>query len=220
MEKLELLKNRHSVRQFSEEKVKDEDKAVLKVLVQKLNKEHDLNMQIFFDEPSAFSTSMAHYGKFENCNNYIALVGQKEDGEKLGFYGEELLLKIYELGMAGCWVALTYGKGKVKISKEKGESLHLVIGFGYGKNKGNVHKSKTVDQIIKKGTIVPEYANSGIEACLLAPTAMNQQKFEISFVDNEPIINKKGIGFYTDIDLGIVKYHFELITGHKTNRNY
>jgi hypothetical protein len=220
MENLELLKNRHSVRQFTEEKVKDEDKITLKELVQKLNKEHKLNMQIFFDEPSAFSTSMAHYGRFENCNNYIALVGQKNDGEALGFYGEEILLKIYELGMAGCWVALTYGKGKVKIAKEKGEVLHLVIGFGYGKNKGNPHKLKTPDQIIKKGSVVPEYAKVGIEACLLAPTAMNQQKFEISFINNEPIINIKGFGFNTNIDLGILKYHFELVTGHKTNRNY
>lgn len=220
MNNMELIESRHSVRQFLEKKVEDEKKKTIVELIEKLNKEHDMNIQVFFDEPNAFSSSKVHYGKFEKANNYIALVGCKEDGEKLGFYGEEILLKIYELQIAGCWVALTYNKGKVVVNKEKNEKLHVVICFGYGKTAGVPHKSKPVEQIVSKDSLVPSYANEGIEACLLAPTAMNQQKFEISFSGDEPIIKTKGIGFYTDVDLGIVKYHFELATGHKVNRNY
>lgn len=50
------------------------------------------------------------------------------------------------------------------------------------------------------------------EAALLAPTAMNQQKFTLHR-ENRTVSAKAGSGFYTKIDLGIVKYHFELGAG-------
>ena len=46
------------------------------------------------------------------------------------------------------------------------------------------------------------------EAALLASTAMDQQKFSFTCEDGV-VTAKPGIGFYTKIDLGIVKYHFE-----------
>lgn len=220
MEIFDILRKRHSVRQFKDEPINTEIKNALRDLVEEINHNHQTNMQLFFDEPEAFNTSMAHYGKFENCENYLALVGQKKDSEKLGFYGEQVYLKACELGLDGCWVALTYGKGKVRINKEKGEKLICVIALGYGKNKGAARKSKTIEEVVKKGTVVPEYALDGIKAMLWAPTAINQQKFEISFEKDTPIIKEKGLGFYTSIDLGIVKYHFEAVTNRKTNRTY
>ena len=45
-----------------------------------------------------------------------------------------------------------------------------------------------------------------------APTAMNQQKFLISYEDKK--VNAKSLGgFYSKVDLGIVKYHFEVSAG-------
>ena len=45
---------------------------------------------------------MAHYGKFENVKNYIAIVGNKNDQEKAGYYGEKIVLKCPELGLNTC----------------------------------------------------------------------------------------------------------------------
>ena len=56
--------------------------------------------------------------------------------------------------------------------------------------------------------MVPE----GGEAALLAPTAMNQQKFFFTLA-GERVLAKAGTGFYTRMDLGIVKYHFEIGAG-------
>ena len=47
---------------------------------------------------------------------------------------------------------------------------------------------------------------------MLAPTAMNQQKFLFS-LSGSRVSAKSGIGAYTKIDLGIVKYHFEVGAG-------
>ena len=60
---------------------------------------------------------MAHYGKFENVKNYIAIVGNKNDQEKAGYYGEKIVLKCPELGLNTCWVAMTYGKSKAEIKR-------------------------------------------------------------------------------------------------------
>lgn len=55
-----------------------------------------------------------------------------------------------------------------------------------------------------------------MEAVCLAPTAMNQQKFFFELKDG--VVTAKDIkGFYTKTDLGIAKYHFEAISGHKVN---
>ena len=60
---------------------------------------------------------MAHYGKFENVKNYIAIVGNKNDQEKAGYYGEKIVLKCPELGLNTCWVSMTYGKSKAEIKR-------------------------------------------------------------------------------------------------------
>ncbi len=43
---------------------------------------------------------------------------------------------------------------------------------------------------------------------------MNQQKFTLTYADGK-VTAKAGMGFYTKVDLGIVKYHFELGAGKK-----
>jgi hypothetical protein len=58
----------------------------------------------------------------------------------------------------------------------------------------------------------PDWFRRGMEAVLLAPTAVNQQKFTFSLEGNR-VIAKAGLGFYTKIDLGIAKYHFEVGAG-------
>ena len=55
---------------------------------------------------------------------------------------------------------------------------------------------------------------NGVKAALLAPTAINQQKFSFELKGDE-VIAKPGIGFYTKVDLGIAEYHFELGAGKK-----
>jgi hypothetical protein len=53
-----------------------------------------------------------------------------------------------------------------------------------------------------------------MKAAMMAPTAMNQQKFLISLDGEEPVITA-GRGPMAKIDLGIVKYNFEAASGHK-----
>lgn len=214
MDILEIMKARHSVRQYNEKKIEYEKREVLIALAQECNRESGLHIQLLFDEPKCFDSMMAHYGKFKGVENYIALVGKKGSDldEKVGYYGEKMVLKAQELGLNTCWVAMTHGKSNATI--RAGEKLACVISLGYGVTQGTAHINKAVEQLCDCAFDMPDWFSKGMEAALLAPTAMNQQKFYFT-LDQGTVSAKAGKGFYTKMDLGIVKYHFEIVTGRK-----
>lgn len=212
MEIIELMKERHSVRQYTDKKIEKEKREVLNTLIAQINQKAGLHIQIIYDEPKCFNSMMAHYGKFDGVNNYIALVGEKsKPDESLGYYGEQIVLKAQELGLNTCWVAMTHGKSKAQI--DKGEKLVCLISLGYGKTAGAAHKSKKLSEVCNYKKDMPEWFLSGMEAALLAPTAMNRQKFYFELLPDNSIKITCGKGLYTKLDLGIVKYHFEVVSG-------
>lgn len=86
---LELMKQRHSVRSYYEKEIELEKKEQLEQLIKEINENANLHIQACFDEPKAFNTFMAHYGKFEGVTNYIALVTIKNKDIEIGYYGEK-----------------------------------------------------------------------------------------------------------------------------------
>lgn len=216
MEILEIMQQRHSVRQYTDRAIEPEKRAVLDALKQEINRKAGLSVQIIYDDPKCFDSFMAHYGKFAGVRNYIALVGKKAPGldETLGYYGEELVLKAQELGLNTCWVALTHGKSKAAVGR--GEKEVCLIALGYGVTQGVEHKSRPMQELCTCGEPMPEWFRCGMNAAMLAPTAMNQQKFRFELLPDGTVKAACGSGFYTKLDLGIVKYHFEAVTGKKT----
>lgn len=210
---LALMKSRHSVRQYLDKPVPAEIRAQLDAYAGELNRKGDLSMQILYDEPDCFNSRMAHYGKFENCKNYIAAVGKKAPDveERAGYYGELLVLKAQELGLNTCWAALTHGKTKAKIGP--GETEVIVIALGYGRTQGAPRKSKPAEKVSNVSADSPEWFRRGVEAALLAPTAVNQQKFRFERNGNRVTAKAGLLGSCLRIDLGIVKCHFELAAG-------
>lgn len=216
MELLEIMRQRHSVRRYTDRPVEQEKRDILDTLANEINQKAGLHIQIIYDDPKCFDSFMAHYGKFSGVGNYIALVGKKspKPDEKLGYYGEELVLKAQELGLNTCWVALTHGKSKAIINK--GEKQVCLIALGYGATQGTEHTSKAIAELCNFTEPMPEWFMNGMNAALLAPTAMNQQKFRFELLPDGNVKASCGSGFYTKLDLGIVKYHFESVTGKKT----
>lgn len=209
---LEAIEQRHSVRQFEDKPIDTETVSKLKAEIDTVNKEGDLHIQLFTDEPEAFKGNEPSYGQFSACRNYFALVAKKGKDEEIGYYGQRLALYAQQLGLNTCWVALTYKKGKVVVDTASGEKLYIVIALGYGKTQGASHKVKEESAVSDVASDSPDWYKSGIKAALLAPTAMNQQKFKFSRAGDK-VNAKAGIGFYTKIDLGIVKYNFEIGAG-------
>ncbi len=213
---MDAMVERHSVRQYENRDIPESIIEQLDLEIEECNKESGLHIQLVKNEPKAFDGFMAHYGKFSGVKNYIALVGKKGDrlDEMCGYYGERIVLKAQELGLNSCWVAMTYKKIPNAFAVDKGEKITVVISLGYGKNNGVAHTSKPVEKVSNVSADTPEWFLKGVEAALLAPTAMNQQKFELLYSDGK-VSAKAGVGFYSKIDLGIVKYHFYAATGVK-----
>ena len=215
----EAMRARHSVRAYEQREIEGEIKDMLEDKIAELNGRSGLHIQLITHEPKAFDSPMAHYGKFSGVTDYIAMIGKKDDEleEKCGYYGEKLVLFAQQLGLNTCWVAVSYKKIKTAYMLDAGEKLCIVIAIGYGKTQGVPHKSKAPSEVADMGD-VPEWFKKGVEAALLAPTAVNQQKFFFS-LDNGRVSASAGRGFYSKIDLGIAKCHFELGAG-KENFNW
>lgn len=219
MELSQAMKNRHSVRAYTDRAIEGKVKDNLLSFIQTCNEESGLHMQLILNEPKAFAGRMARYGKFSGVKNYIALIGKKDDSldEKCGYYGEKVVLYAQSLGLNTCWVGLTYSKEKTAFQVGEGEKLRLVIAVGYGSTQGAAHKSKDRDKVMKASFSAPRWFIKGVDAALLAPTAMNQQKFIFS-LNGDTVSATAGKGFYSKVDLGIAKYHFEIGAGRKEFR--
>ena len=215
MNLLEAIDKRHSVRRYLDKDIESDKVDELIEYILECNDQSGLHIQLILNEPEAFSSKLATYGMFTNVNNYIAIVGKKNKDldETVGYYGEKVVLKAQQLGLNTCWVALTYNKSKTRIIVQDDEKLYIVIALGYGANQGNSHKSKTLKQVTK-GSNHPDWFIKGVEAALKAPTAINQQNFVFS-LENDKVIVKPGLGFYSKVDLGIIKYHFEIGSNKK-----
>lgn len=214
MELLEAIRRRHSVRQYTDRPIPAEVLAELEAEAAACNREGGLHMQLVSNEPEAFQGIMAHYGKFSGVRNYLALIGPKgpDLDEKIGYYGERLVLKATQLGLDSCWVALTFRRGKCRCTVAPGEKLVCVAALGYGVTHGVPHKSRPMEDLCQVRGEMPAWFRSGMEAALLAPTAVNQQKFRLTLAGNTVQAESTG-GFYSKVDLGIVKYHFETGAG-------
>ena len=217
----EAIEARHSVRAYKEQPLTEEIVRVLEEQIAILNDEGQLHIQLILNEPKAFQGTLAKYGKFRGVTNYIVMAGKKSEDldERVGYYGEHLVLLAQTLGLNTCWVGLSYSKVPGTYVLDEGEKIACYIAIGYGETQGVGHKVKTVERVSNASDITPSWFKKGVEAALLAPTAVNQQKFSFEYVGMEnsrhKVLAKRGFSMigYTQMDLGIAKYHFEIGAG-------
>jgi hypothetical protein len=214
----EAIAARHSVRAYLDKPIPPELRRELDSFAAACSAESGLHLFLRYDDPAGFDSRLAHYGSFRNVANYIVLAG-KAEGDfafRCGYYGEKLVLFAQTLGLNTCWAALTFNKKRVRELIPAGESLCMVIALGFGETQGRPHRSKSPEQV-GAAAGQPQWFEDGIAAALLAPTAVNQQKFFFTLENGEPVIRIKGLGSCTAVDLGIAALHFELATGKTVN---
>ncbi len=219
---LEAIEARHSVRAYRSEPIARDAAARLREEIAACNAEGGLHLQLITDEPVAFGGLMARYGRFSGVRNYIVLVGKKGRGldERLGWYGERLVLLAQTLGLNTCWVGLTYsrGAGKKACAINAGETLRGVIAVGYGSTQGTAHRSRPLRECCRANGVMPEWFGNGMKAAMLAPTAINQQHFRFTLLTDGAVRAEATGGAYSRMELGISKYHFALAAGEENFR--
>ena len=210
------MRARHSVRQYLEKPIEEEKMKQLQTLIDECNQKGKLHIQLVTNEPKAFAGGMAKYGKFSGISNYIAMICKKGEETTLGYYGELVVLTAQTLGLNTCWVGLSFSNQRDQYQMGPDEHLVCVVSLGYGANQGVQHpQKKTVADVTKTQGAAPDWFVRGAEAALLAPTAVNQQKFEFILHENNRVEAKAKFSLigYAAIDLGIAKCHFEIGAG-------
>ena len=209
------------MRAYTGQPLTDADAQALQEKIDEVNRVGRLHIQLIRNEPKAFLGPFARYGKFRNVTDYLVMVGVKADDldERIGYYGEQLVLLAQTLGMNTCWVGLSYTKIPNTYVLNDGEVIQAYISIGYGETQGVSHKIKRIEQVSNVSDSTPDWFRRGVEAALLAPTAINQQKFSFEYLGmidgHHRVLAKKGFSLvgYTHMDLGIAKYHFEIAAG-------
>ena len=211
---MEAMAARHSVRQYTDEPLSADIVAALNEKIGECNRESGLGIRLVTDEPRAFDCMMARCGGFSGVRNYIALIGKRGEDidEACGYQGERLVLFAQSLGLNSCWAAMSYRRLPAALKLASDEKPVCVVALGYGVNQGRPHKSRRAEEVSDLAADSPEWYRRGVEAALLAPTAMNQQKFYFRLSEGRVSAKAGGLAC-SKLDLGIAKLHFELGAG-------
>lgn len=223
----EAIVARHSVRQYQEKPIEADIINRLNEEITVCNHAGGLHMQLVLDEPKAFTGGMVKYGSFKGVRNYMAMVAPKGADEKVGYYGERIVLLAQTLGLNSCWVGLSVGRQPDRYTIAAGEKLHCVVALGYGANQGVQHPMRPMEKFLGpqaarlQRDTMPDWFRRGMEASILAPTAVHQQKFEFDLTDDHTVAARARFSMvgWAKLDLGIVKYNFEVAAG-KENFNW
>lgn len=211
MSEIDAIKERHSVRNYEAKKIEADKVEKIRAKIEELNKEGNLHLQFMVDAGKTYNKLFNKVAGLGSAPSVIACVGIDDETleQRVGYYGEKLVLFIQELGLNTCWAG-TFNQKNIGAEVGDGEKLVISIAVGYGKDKGKPHKSKSPEQVIEAKGDRPYWFNKGVDMALLAPTAINQQKFTIRLNEDESVdfVDKGGI--FSQVDLGIVMCHFEI----------
>lgn len=210
MSEIDAIRERHSVRNYQDKKIEADKVDKLKAVIAACNEEGNLHFQFLEKAGKTFNKLLNKVMGLGSAPSVIVCVGPDDDTleDRIGYYGERIVLAAQEMGLNTCWAG-TYHAGGVNAEIKETERLVIVIAIGYGRDPGKKRKSKTLEQVSSVKGDMPLWFRTGVEMALLAPTAINQQKFEIHLKDDGSVefIDKGGI--LNKINLGIVRYHFD-----------
>lgn len=216
-ELIKAIESRHSVRQYDDTReIPSDILATVNEAMDKINAANPtLAFRLVADEPRAFGGRWPSYGNFKGVKHYIVIAGDKgKDTDILcGLKGEELVLLLQHLGLNSCWVGLTYKKIEGAFELPEKSVIRCLIAFGYGVDpSGRKHQIKVPDQVSNISLSSPKWFNEGVRLALLAPTAVNQQKFFFEYHKPDMVTAKARFSMigYSNIDLGIALTHFKI----------
>lgn len=224
---LEASAIRISRRAYIPELICDEKKAALQKVIDNLRERSGLNIRLMENGENCFSL-LKSYGMFSGVKSYFALSGKADDPllhEKVGYFGEELVLEATRLGLGTCWVAGSYDKDSTAIDLADDEILSCVISVGEIKKNENLKekvlsgiiktKRKTPEQMSRNFEAAPDWFRKGMECVANAPSARNTQLIVFEYTPDEVISENTGSWTSNRVDHGIAQYHFELGSGKK-----
>lgn len=218
MDIMEAMNSRHAVRSYILRPLKEETVSALREAAQDCAQKGGLHIQLITGEPEALGGFWAHRAGFSGAANYFVLAGSRSRDleERVGYYGQMLALRAQMLGLNTCWVSGSFRRGKCRWESPRGDNLVCLLAVGCGTTAGHPHDSRSVDSVCRTDRPIPSWFRQGVEAALLAPTAMNRQNFRLTL--REDTVELHSTGACAGLNRGILKYQFELGAGRENFR--
>ena len=210
----EAMRARHTVRRYTDRKIPGEVLASLRERIERRNRESGLSMTLVRENAEAFGPVLRLF-LAKGVRNYVVLAGRDRPGldEDIGCCGADIMLYAQTLGLNSWWVGGTYSrKGLRKHAAPEAEKIPGLIALGCGATQGIPHKSKRPEEVASYSGPAPDWFTRGVEALLLAPTALNKQAFTLRGEGRRVSLTCDS-GVFSGVDLGIGRYHFELGAG-------
>lgn len=224
---LYAMKKRCSRRKYTNRPIDSKCVKELEDNIALYNRESGLNMKLVIENGGElFNGFRKSYGLFVGVRNYIAMIGGKylpNRMEKMGRFGEKIILEATAMGLSTCWVGTSYDKKTATALCKENDRLDCVIAIGYSDKKHSLkermmeygmHRQNKSKETLKEAEgPVPEWFLQGMDAVHLAPTARNLRPFVFKYKDGQVSASITTPTETAMIDLGIAKLHFELGAG-------
>lgn len=222
---LNAINERVSRRSFLKDPVEDEILEELQSLAARCNEKGGLHISVEYDDEGAFNVAGSK-GMLTGAKMYFLLAGPESDEnleEKLGYFGEILVLRAVSLGLGTCWIHGTFDREKVMPKLMDGDAMHCCVVFGNVRpqmtakelmvSKSLKRNSKRIKDMLFSEEQPPNWVIAGVRAAVRAPSARNRQG--VKFLCSSDVVSAKvGNKYETDLyDLGIAKLHFEVGAG-------
>ncbi len=213
MNYLEAIVKRQSIRKYEKQPIHRANLSFLEERIERINEASKLHLQLIKNENNVFSNV---FSAFKNVEYYIALVGDKNDPnlyEKLGYFGEVLVLEATKLELGSCFVCNSFNKKKCDLELDEDEILVGIITIGNyddSKVKAKDTRGKSIEKLALFSSDAPDYFKEGVRYVYYAPSAYNKKPYVFSFNNGEVTVELKNDKIYSLIDLGVAKLHFEL----------
>ena len=210
MDMKEAMKARHMVRKYTGKTIPADIVDRLNKRVRINNEQHGLSIRLMINDKTAVP-GVIRLILAKGVNNFFIMAGPDGADELCGYCGADLMLYAQTLGLNTWWVGGTYNR-KGAAEKSGGATPVGIIAVGYGQTQGVPHKTKTADAVSSYAGDVPDWFKEGVDAALLAPTALAKQAFIMKGEGSTVHIDCDN-GIFSGVDTGLVKYHFELGAG-------
>ena len=219
----EAIEIRRSRRKYLNKPIEPHIAAKLRGLADEYSKTSGIRIELVFNNGTAFNGFRKSYGMFSGVNDYAVLIADKRDKasvEKLGYYGELLLLHAVMNGLGTCWVGGSFNRSDINAVLSDSEEFICAITVGQTDDKDSLkerlvrsmthRKTKSVTDMYESDADVPEWFIHGMEAVAKAPSAVNRQPVVFSYKSGSvtAAVAKYNEAMYA-LDFGIAKLHFE-----------
>ena len=179
-----------------------------------------------------FKGAIGSYGKVKGARVFVAFIGDAKDPnilEKIGYFGESIILEATARGFGTCWVGGYFRPDIVSsvVSITGGEKIFAVTPVGYPLESYsreekwmrmfiNAHKRLPATQLVTGLELEkwPDWVDEAIKVARLAPSAHNNQPWEFNIGFDTVTISvsqKRGkLKSFNRMDCGISLLHLEL----------